>query len=82
MTIHTKEASNFTVSVLRPAHQLAEKFCQHQSNLQKAEQVYLNTLAVYAVNYHLQCLGFETDWERVIAGIQSCKPSWMLLIWR
>jgi hypothetical protein len=64
MTIHTKEASNFTVSVLRPAHQLAEKFCQHQSNLQKAEQVYLNTLAVYAVNYHLQCLGFETDWEK------------------
>jgi hypothetical protein len=62
MTIHTKEASNFTVSLLKPAHQLADKFCQHQSNLQKAEQVYLNTLAVYAVNYHLQCLGFETNW--------------------
>jgi hypothetical protein len=64
MTIHTKEASTFTVSLLRPAHQLAEKFCQYQSNLQKAEQVYLNTLAVYAVNYHLQCLGFETDWGK------------------
>jgi hypothetical protein len=64
MTINTKEALTFTVSVLRPAHQLAEKFCQHQSNLQKAEQVYLNTLAVYAVNYHLQCLGFETDWGK------------------
>jgi hypothetical protein len=62
MTINTKEALTFTVSLLKPAHQLAEKFCQHQSNLQKAEQVYLNTLAVYAVNYHLQCLGFETDW--------------------
>lgn len=48
----------------RSAHQLAERFCQYQSNLQKSEQVYLNTLAVYAVNYHLQCLGFETDWER------------------
>jgi hypothetical protein len=62
MTINTKEALNFTVSLLKPAHQLAEKFCQYQSNIQKAEQVYLNTLAVYAVNYHLQCLGFETDW--------------------
>lgn len=64
MTLNTKEALTFTVSLLRPAHQLAEKFCQHQSNLQKAEQVYLNTLAVYAVNYHLQCLGFETDWTQ------------------
>jgi hypothetical protein len=64
MIISRKEALTFTISLLRPAHQLAEKFCQHQSNLQKAEQVYLNTLAVYAVNYHLQCLGFETDWEK------------------
>ncbi len=64
MVINTKEALNFTVSLLKPAHQLAEKFCQHQSNIQKAEQVYLNTLAVYAVNYHLQCLGFETDWTQ------------------
>ena len=62
MTSNTKEALTFTVPLLKPAHQLADKFCQHQSNLQKAEQVYLNTLAVYAVNYHLQCLGFETDW--------------------
>jgi hypothetical protein len=64
MTISTKEALIFTVSLLKPAHQLADKFCQHQSNLQKAEQVYLNTLAVYAVNYHLQGLGFETDWTQ------------------
>jgi hypothetical protein len=64
MIISTKEALIFTVSLLKPAHQLAEKFCQHQSNLQKVEQVYLNTLAVYAVNYHLQCLGFETDWTQ------------------
>ena len=64
MIISMKEALTFTIPLLRPAHQLAEKFCQHQSNLQKAEQVYLNTLAVYAVNYHLQCLGFETDWEK------------------
>ncbi len=64
MTIQTNDQLTFTVSLLKPAHQLAEKFCQHQSNLQKAEQVYLNTLAVYAVNYHLQCLGFETNWTQ------------------
>lgn len=64
MTIQTNDRLTFTVSLLKPAHQLAEKFCQYQSNLQKAEQVYLNTLAVYAVNYHLQCLGFETNWTQ------------------
>jgi hypothetical protein len=64
MTIQTNDRLTFTVSLLKPAHQLAEKFCQHQSNLQKAEQVYLNTLAIYAVNYHLQCLGFETNWTQ------------------
>jgi hypothetical protein len=64
MMIQTKDLSTFKVSLPQPAQELAEKFCQRQSNLQKAEQVYLNTLAVYAVNYHLQCLGFETDWEK------------------
>jgi len=64
MTIQTEDRLSFTIPLARPAHQLAERFCQDQSNLQKAEQVYLNTLAVYAVNYHLQCLGFETDWKR------------------
>ena len=64
MTIHPIDRLTLTVPLARPAHQLAEQFCQHQSNLQKAEQVYLNTLAVYAVNHHLQCLGFETDWTQ------------------
>ncbi|MGQ4649534.1 DUF1822 family protein [Lyngbya aestuarii] len=63
MTIHAKETLDFTVTLAQAAHQLAAKFCQPQSNLQKAEQIYLNTLAVYAVNYYLQCLGFETDWK-------------------
>ncbi|NEP34491.1 DUF1822 family protein [Moorena sp. SIO3B2] len=51
------------VTLPEAAHQLAEKRCQQQSNLEKAEQVYLNTLAVYAVNEYLQGLGFETDLE-------------------
>ncbi len=55
------EDFNFTVSLALAAHSLAEKFRHHQANLQKAKQVYLNTLAVYAVNYYLECMGFETD---------------------
>ncbi|HBB33902.1 MAG TPA: hypothetical protein DDZ80_08805 [Cyanobacteria bacterium UBA8803] len=62
MTIQTECQLTFTIPIPRSAHQLAERFCQYQANLPKAEQVYLNTLAVYAVNYYLQCLGFETDW--------------------
>ncbi|MEO1429357.1 MAG: DUF1822 family protein [Cyanobacteria bacterium J06633_8] len=53
----------FTVTLPPQAHQLAEKFCSYHSNLQKSEQVYLNTLAIYGVNHYLQCLGFATDWK-------------------
>nr|MCU0537776.1 DUF1822 family protein [Hydrococcus sp. Prado102] len=35
-----------------------------QSNPHKATQVYLNTLAVYATNYYLQCLEFKTNLEK------------------
>lgn len=63
MAIQAEDRLTFTIALTQTAHQVADKFCQKQSNFQKAEQVYLNTLAVYAVNYHLQCLGFETDWE-------------------
>lgn len=53
----------FTVFLASKAHQLAENFCSYHSNLQKSEQVYFNTLAIYAVNHYLQCLGFTTDWK-------------------
>lgn len=62
MKLQTQDRLSVTISLTQSAHQLADKFCRYQSNFQKAEQVYLNTLAVYAVNYHLQCLGFATDW--------------------
>lgn len=43
------------------AHSYAEQFSRYQSNSQKAKQVYLNTLAVYAVNNYLNYLGWETN---------------------
>jgi hypothetical protein len=54
----------FTVGLALEAHSRAEEFRRYQSNPGKAKQVYLNTLAVYAVNVYLQCRGFETDLER------------------
>jgi hypothetical protein len=41
----------------------AEDFANQQSNRQKMQQVYQNTLAVSAVNTYLQCLGWVTSLE-------------------
>lgn len=57
------ESFSFTVRLGWEAEHTAKKFSQYQSNLQTAEQVYQNTLAVYAVNFYLQCLGIETSLE-------------------
>ena len=56
-----KTPFTFSVNLTPKAHQLAEKYCSYHSYLQKSEQVYLNTLAIYAVNHYLQCLGFATN---------------------
>ncbi|MEB3181997.1 MAG: DUF1822 family protein [Nostocaceae cyanobacterium] len=60
---HEIESWTFTVPLALEAHKRADKLRRYQSNPQKAKQVYLNTLAVYAVNIYLQCQGFETDWD-------------------
>ena len=64
MSTRPREQSVFTVSLTQQAHRLAEQLCQHQTNLHKAEQIYFNTLAVYAVSTYLRCLGWEIDWQR------------------
>ena len=58
------EPLTFSVPLSIAAHSQAEKFSTYQSDPQKAKQVYLNTLAVYAVHTYLQCMEFETDLER------------------
>ena len=45
------------------AHQLADRLRQQQSHPNKGKQVYLNTLAVFAVHASLQNLGIVTDLE-------------------
>mgnify|MGYP001794745398 CR=1 FL=1 len=44
----------------KDAHQKAEEFAAEQDDLDKGKQVYLNTLAVYAVNNYLKWLSIET----------------------
>lgn len=60
----TTDSSTFTVTLSLEAHSRAKQFCDRASNPQKAKQIYLNTLAVYSVNFYLQCLGFETELEK------------------
>ena len=58
------EPLTFTVPLALTAHGRAEQFRRAQSNPRKAKQVYLNTLAVYAVNFYLQSRGFETELDK------------------
>lgn len=67
---YLSDSSTFTVPLSTSAHARAEQFRRQQSNPQKAKQVYLNTLAVSAVNFYLRCMGIETDWE----ASDSCNP--------
>ena len=73
----TQELSDLTFNVPLglKAHRLAQQFCRNQSGT-KAKQVYLNTLAVSAVNFYLQCMGIETDWE----GSLSYSPVFVSLM--
>ncbi len=60
----------FPVPLSFSAHARAEEFRRQQSNPQTAKQVYLNTLAVYAVDFYLRCLGIDT----AIAQSDSQNP--------
>ncbi|GCL36774.1 hypothetical protein SR1949_18800 [Sphaerospermopsis reniformis] len=55
------EQLTFSVSLSTEAHGIAQEYSQSISNPDQRQQVYLNTLAVYAVDNYLQCMGFETD---------------------
>ncbi|MGL5060676.1 MAG: DUF1822 family protein [Microcoleus sp.] len=61
MMSQTIEPITFIVPLSFEAHEIAEQ-CGKQSNRKNSKQVYLNTLAVYALDYYLRCMGFETDW--------------------
>ena len=52
---------------------VAEQFCRHQPQGTKAQQVYLNTLAVFVTNYYLNLLGWETNLENSDSWNPICQ---------
>ncbi len=63
MPTRINNSSSFLIPLGKEAHEIADYFCQQHSDFAQAEQVYLNTLAVYAVNCCLWSLGITTDLE-------------------
>ncbi|NES06676.1 MAG: DUF1822 family protein [Okeania sp. SIO2F4] len=57
---HT-EMKNLEIPLGIEAHRLAGEFATEQATNEKSKQVYLNTLAVYAVHRYLKWLVIETD---------------------
>lgn len=64
------ENVSLPLPITQAARKLAQQFANQQPNPQKAEQVYLNTLAVYVVNHYLQLMGISTD----LAASDSWNP--------
>ena len=57
------ETNFWAISISLAAQFQAKQFSTTQSCPQKAKQVYLNTLAVTAVNSYLNCIGWATNLE-------------------
>lgn len=60
----------FTVPLSWEAHSLAQHYRLQQTKSHQAKHVYLNTLAVFAGDFYLRCLGITTD----LAASQSRNP--------
>ncbi|MBD2103986.1 DUF1822 family protein [Leptolyngbya sp. FACHB-261] len=55
------ERTYLTVPLGNEPHRLAQQFAAEQTTPEKGSQIYLNTLAVYAVHSYLKWLQIETD---------------------
>lgn len=58
--IHARKFEVVKVPITLKAHHFAQDFYELQHHAQKAQQVYLNTLAVYSVWSYLSWLGIDT----------------------
>lgn len=50
-----------TMPIASAAHLSAQRLSQQQTDPKKAKQVYLNALAVHAVDFYFQCMEIDTD---------------------
>jgi hypothetical protein len=57
------QSSMFIAPLGAPVHRLAQRFYNQHANPHIAKRVYLNTLAVSAVQFYLECMGIESDRE-------------------
>jgi hypothetical protein len=60
-TIDMIEDLSIAIPLVDEAFWLAQRFSSQHSDLQRAEQIRLNTLAVWAVNDYMQLQGYTTD---------------------
>jgi hypothetical protein len=58
--MNSTQPNYLQVPLGKEAHSCAKKFAAEQDSVEKGKQVYLNTLAVYAVNNYLKWLNIET----------------------
>jgi hypothetical protein len=61
--MNTTEEYYYTIALTPEHHQIAKKFAIQQDTTEKAKQVYLNTLAVLAVETFLEEISFPADLE-------------------
>ena len=61
MMYATPEILSFTLPLSFEAHSVAQELVSGISNPEKRQEVYLNSLAVYAVDNYLRCMGFGTN---------------------
>ncbi|MBW4508017.1 MAG: DUF1822 family protein [Scytonematopsis contorta HA4267-MV1] len=65
---YTISPVEFKVPLTAQAYKQAINFSQGQKNPEKSQQVYLNSLAVYAVNFYCQCMEIETDFKNSMSS--------------
>ena len=68
--------SSFVVPLRQSAHLWAQRICQQHKDSQRVKQIYLNILAVSAVEFYLGCMGVRTNW----AASQSYDPIMQLML--
>ncbi|AVH63570.1 DUF1822 family protein [Nostoc sp. 'Peltigera membranacea cyanobiont' N6] len=66
----------FTIPISREMINIADKLSQQQRNEQKTRKVYLNTLALLAVEFFCQCMEIETEFSKSY-GLDSVVLSLM-----
>ncbi|NJR62016.1 MAG: DUF1822 family protein [Cyanobacteria bacterium CRU_2_1] len=72
----TIEPLKFVVPIVSSMRRQAEQFRQFHPQPAIAERAFLNSLAVFAAQYYLDCMGFETD----LTGSDSCNPVMQALL--